>query len=199
MLTKLYLPDYFIGRVRTNDGLLGDPVNLAVNGTKAQLLKAMKDDGWEVADPITLQTSWRMITSSVLKKSYPKAPVSPLFLFGNQQDMAFQKEVNNNPHARHHVRFWKAPTGWWLPGGHKVGWLGAATYDRRVGFALFTGQITHKIAENTDDERDFTAKSLAKSGDIIKIEHFSSAYHSRNGGGDRIETDGSFVIANLRP
>ena len=32
-LTKLYVPDYFIGRVRTGDGLLGDPVNLAINGS----------------------------------------------------------------------------------------------------------------------------------------------------------------------
>jgi len=197
-LTKLYLPDYYIGRVRTGDGLLGDPVNLAVNGTKAELVKAMKAEGWSSADPITLKTTWRMITSSVLKQSYPKAPVSSLFLFGNKQDLAFQKEVNGNPHARHHVRFWKSPSDWWLPGGHKVNWLGAATYDRRIGLSLFTGQITHKIAENTDEERDFTAESLSKHGHLTRLEHFSTAYRSRNGGGDNIETDGSFVIVNLR-
>ena len=30
ILTAIYLPDYFIGRARTADGLLGDPVNLAL-------------------------------------------------------------------------------------------------------------------------------------------------------------------------
>ncbi len=32
ILTTIYVPDYFIGRARTSDGLLGDPVNLAVLG-----------------------------------------------------------------------------------------------------------------------------------------------------------------------
>ncbi|MEB0259978.1 hypothetical protein, partial [Undibacterium sp. 5I1] len=30
ILTQLYVPHYFIGRTRTSDGLLGDPVNLAI-------------------------------------------------------------------------------------------------------------------------------------------------------------------------
>ncbi|MFD0758198.1 hypothetical protein [Arthrobacter ulcerisalmonis] len=32
ILTRIYLPDYFIGRSRTSDGLLGDPVNVAFRG-----------------------------------------------------------------------------------------------------------------------------------------------------------------------
>ena len=32
ILTRLYVPGYFIGRARTSDGLLGDPVNLALLG-----------------------------------------------------------------------------------------------------------------------------------------------------------------------
>lgn len=196
-LTRLYLPDYFIGRVRTGDGLLGDPVNLAVTGTKLQLVRAMKADGWHLAEPITFKTSWRMVVSTLLKRSYPTAPVSNLFLFGKQQDLAFQKEVNGNPHARHHVRFWKVPAGWYLPGGYKTQWVGAATYDRRVGFSLFTGQVTHKIAENTDEERDYVADSLAKHGRLETIKHFSTAYHSRNGGGDSIKTDGVLQMLHL--
>lgn len=197
VLTRIYVPDYFIGRVRLPDGILGDPVNLAVNGTKAQLVQAMKRQGWHEADVINLKSSWRMAFSSVLGRSYPTAPMSSLFLFGRQQDLAFQKDVNDNPRARHHVRFWKTPAGWWLPGGYKVKWLGAATYDRRVGFSLFTGQITHKIAENTDHERDFVADSLKQVGSLHKVKHFSTAYHSRNGGGDSIKTDGSLVIVEL--
>lgn len=34
ILTAIYLPDYFIGRARTADGLLGDPVNLALRGAR---------------------------------------------------------------------------------------------------------------------------------------------------------------------
>ena len=34
ILTTIYVPDYFIGRARTSDGLLGDPVNLALDGRR---------------------------------------------------------------------------------------------------------------------------------------------------------------------
>ncbi|MDK7340987.1 hypothetical protein QP500_11095, partial [Pauljensenia sp. UMB0018B] len=29
ILTDIYVPNYFIGRAKTSDGLLGDPINLA--------------------------------------------------------------------------------------------------------------------------------------------------------------------------
>ena len=200
-LSKIYLPDYFIGRVKTSDGLLGDPINLGVIGTKADLIKAMKKAGWHQADAITIASTQKIITSTIRRKSYPTAPVSPLFLFGNQQDVAFQQEVDGNPSQRHHVRFWKVPRGWYLPGGHIVDWLGAATYDTNVGFSLFTLQVTHKIAEDTDVERDYVTTSIAThvpSAHVQIIEHFSTGYHHRNGGGDRIKTDGNLPIIALR-
>jgi hypothetical protein len=198
--SKLYVPNYYIGRVRTFDGLLGDPVNLAVLGTKKDLIAAMKQAGWTQAEELSLKSSIKMTIASVLKKSYPSAPVSSLFLFGNKQDLAFQIEVNGNPHKRHHVRFWKTPNGWWLPGGHKADWLGAATYDRRVGFSTLTLQITHKIAENVDEERDFVLATLKKANKHLTVqvvEHFTSGFHDKNGGGDRIKTDGALPFIDL--
>lgn len=198
-LTKLYVPDYFIGRVRTADGLLADPVNIAFNGSKKQLIKAFTDAGWVIADPITLKSTWRIASGTVLKRSYPSAPVSPLYLFGKQQAIAFQMEVNGNPHARHHVRFWPSPDEWWLPGGRAVDWVGAATYDRSVGLSLLTGQITHKIDENTDEERDFVWQSLSPMQVTTEqLQHFMTAYHCRAGGGDRIKTDGTMVIMSAK-
>src|SRR3954451_14090898 len=41
ILTTIYVPDYFIGRARTSDGLLGDPVNLALLGSEAEVHAAM--------------------------------------------------------------------------------------------------------------------------------------------------------------
>ena len=80
--------------------------------------------------------------------------MSPLFLFGRQQDFAYQQEVDGNPAKRHHVRFWRTPDDWLLPGGRRVDWLAAGTFDRAVGFSLFTLQVTHKIDADTDVERD---------------------------------------------
>ena len=81
-------------------------------------------------------------------------------LFDRQQDFAYQQEVAGSPSKRHHVRFWRCPPGWLLPGGFEVDWLAAGTYDRSVGLSLFTLQITHKIEENTDIERDFIVETV---------------------------------------
>ncbi len=110
--------------------------------------------GWTRADDVSLATGWRIVTSTLTGRSYAEAPVSPLLLFGRQQDFAYQQEVEGSPSRRHHVRFWKCPPGWLLPGGFAVDWLAAGTYDRSVGLSLFTGQITHKIDEDVDVERD---------------------------------------------
>ncbi|MFJ5699514.1 LssY C-terminal domain-containing protein [Arthrobacter sp. NPDC093139] len=202
ILSSLYIPDYFIGRTRTGDGVLGDPVNLAVIGPAAELRHAMITAGWVEADPVTPRTAWRTLESTVLGRSYPAAPVSSLYVFGNRQDMAFQREIEGNPRKRHHVRFWKCPDGWMLPGGLAVDWVGAGTYDRSVGLSLFTFQITHKIADRTDEERDFIIETLRAANAVESvhvIRNFSSGYHHRNGGGDAIRTDGHLPIIDLNP
>ncbi|WP_082717046.1 LssY C-terminal domain-containing protein [Microterricola viridarii] len=201
ILTQLYVPNYFIGRARTSDGLLGDPVNLALLGTAEQVGQTMDAAGWTRADPVTAASSWRIITSTLTRRSYDEAPVSPLFLFGRQQDFAYQQEVEGNPSKRHHVRFWKCPEGWMLPGGHRVDWLAAGTFDRAVGFSLFTLQITHKIDENTDVERDHIVASVRaaeSAARFVVIRDFSTGYHARNGGGDSIHTDGDLPVIDLR-
>lgn len=201
ILTEIYVPDYFIGRARTSDGLLGDPINLALLGSEAQLDEAMRRAGWTRADDVTLRSSRRIITSTLLRRSYDEAPVSPLFLFGRQQDDAYQQEVKGNPAKRHHVRFWRCPDGWLLPGGHRVDWLAAGTFDRSVGFSLFTLQVTHKIDANTDIERDHIVRTLQDADvgvGVTVIRDFSTGYHARNGGGDTIETDGDLPVVDLR-
>ena len=199
-LTRLYVPDYFIGRVRTGDGLLGDPVNLAVNGSREQLIAAMLAAGWVEADDLGLRSTIQMVRCTLFGRSYPSAPVSSLYLFSRRQDLAFEQEVGGKTHRRHHVRFWRTPEGWWLPGGHRADWVAAATFDRSVGFSLFTGQFTHRIAEDTDEERDYVVETLRAAGqtaEVRVVKHFASGYRSRNGGGDSIRTDGALPFVTL--
>ena len=201
ILTTIYVPDYFMGRTRTSDGLLGDPVNLALLGDDAQLLATMDAAKWTRADDVTLRSSWRIVMSTITRRSYDEAPVSPLFLFGRTQDYAFQQEVEGNPAKRHHVRFWRCPDGWLLPGGARVDWLAAGTFDRAVGLSLFTLQITHKIDADTDVERDHIIATLGAADPAVAVtvlKDFSSGYHSRNGGGDTIRTDGDLPVIDLR-
>ncbi|ALE05226.1 hypothetical protein AL755_06615 [Arthrobacter sp. ERGS1:01] len=200
ILTSIYVPDYFIGRARTSDGLLGDPINVAVVGAEDQLNEAMTRAGWIRADDVTLASSRRIVTSTIFRRSYDEAPVSPLMLFGRQQDLAYQQEVAGNPAKRHHVRFWRCPEDWLLPGGHKTDWLAAGTFDRAVGFSLFTLQITHKIDADTDIERDHIVATLTEDNTDVEVRvlaDFSTGYHSRNGGGDTIETDGNLPVVDV--
>lgn len=201
LLTRVYVPGYFIGRTRTGDGLLGDPVNLALDGSEADIHAAMRKAGWSMADEITAASAWGIVKSSLLRRSYPEAPVSDLFLFGERHAFAYQQEVNGNAAQRHHVRFWRAPDGWLLPGGHRVEWLAAGTYDRSVGLSLFTGQVTHKVDADIDLERDYIINTIRYADPecgVRVIKDFSTSYHSVNGGGDRVHTDGDLPVITVR-
>lgn len=199
ILTAIYVPDYFMGRTRTSDGLLGDPVNLALQGPRENVEAVLAASGWTPADPVSLRSSWRIIVSTLRRRSYPRAPVSPLYLFGRMQDLAYQQEVAGSPAQRHHVRLWKCPDGWLLPGGRRVDWLAAGTFDRAVGLSLFTLQVTHRIDADTDIERDHIVASVrAVPGvEVDVIRDFATGYHSRNGGGDSISTDGDLPIIDV--
>ena len=204
MFTRIYLPEYFIARTKTGDGLLGDPVNLALNGEEVDIHAAMRRANWVQADEITVGSALGIIRSSLTRKSYPAAPVSDLFLFGRRHDFAYQQEVAGNASQRHHVRFWKVPEGWRLPGGEVVEWLAAGTYDRSVGLSSMTMQITHKIDADIDAERDYiinTVRYHDPDCSVAIIKNFSTAFHDRNGGGDAVMTDGNMpvlTVANAR-
>lgn len=78
--------------------------------------------------------------------------------------------------------------------------MAAGTYDKSVGLSLFTFQITHKIDENIDIERDYIVKTVSEANKkalVTLLKDFSAGYHSRNGGGDMIETDGDLPILEL--
>ena len=200
VLSKIYVPDYFIGRSLTDVGVLGDPVNLALDGTEADIHAAMTGAGWVRADELTIRSSWGIVLSSVLRRPYPEAPVSSLFLFGRRQAFAYQQEVDGNASQRHHVRFWRVPEGWKLPGGFEVEWVAAATYDRAVGISLFTLQVTHRVDADIDIERDYvidTVRYAEPTASLRVIRDYASAFTTRNGGGDVVRTDGSLWILDL--
>ena len=200
VLSKIYVPDYFIGRSLTEVGVLGDPINLALDGGEADIHAAMTRAGWVRAEELTIRSSWGIVLSSVLRRPYPEAPVSSLFLFGQRQAFAYQQEVDGNASQRHHVRFWPVPDGWTLPGGFQVGWLAAATYDKAVGISLFTLQVTHRVDADIDIERDYvidTVRYVEPEASLRVIKEYSSAFTTRNGGGDVVRTDGSLPILDL--
>jgi len=189
------LPD--VERVtHTSDGHPGDPVNIALEGSEEQLIKAMLAAGWFPADPVTLSSSVRIAVDTVLRRPDDTAPVSPLFLFGRKEDLAFEQPVPGGPRHRHHVRFWR-----WnqLRNGLPV-WFGSATYDERAGLSYTTGQITHHIGPDVDAERDRIAAELMRvhwAAGIEWIDDFHRQHEGRNGGGDLWRTDGRLAVVRL--
>jgi hypothetical protein len=129
----------------------------------------------------------------VLRRPDNDAPVSDLFLFGRKQDLAFEQPVEGGPRQRHHVRFWLSDK----PHEDRPAWIGAATFDERVGLSYTTGQITHHIGSDVDAERDRIANELQEADVVLSIEWddgFHSRLEGRNGGGDRWHTDGRLAI-----
>jgi hypothetical protein len=182
----------------TRDRIPGDPVNLALLGSEADLIRGITAAKWFPADPITLRSSLRIAVDSVLRRPDDEAPVSTLELFGRKQDLAFEQPVGDSPRQRHHVRFWR-----WdhLENGSQV-WFGAATYDESVGLSHTTGQVTHHIGPDIDAERDRILSQLKEAGLTTKVYYvpgFHAELQGKNGGGDPWRTDGRLGVAVLLP
>ena len=119
----------------TLDGIPGDPINVGLLGSEADVIHAMVAAKWDPADPLTFRSSARIAVDSVFCRPDANAPVSTLELLGRKQDLAFELPVGDSPRQRHHVRFWRWDR---LHDGKEV-WFGAVTFDERVGLSHTTG------------------------------------------------------------
>jgi hypothetical protein len=182
---------------RTEQGIPGDPLNVGLVGDRTDVIRAMHRAGWYPADPITLRSSVEIAESVVFDRPYDEAPVSPLLYDGRKQDLAFEKPIGTSADRRNHVRFWQV-----LDKGAegRPVWLGSATLDRGVGLSHDTGQITHHIAADVDDERnrligDLVAASVVTT--LYQVSGVGPTLNGRNGEGDRYFTDGEIRVAVL--
>ncbi len=182
------------GVTRTGSGIPGDPINVALIGSKSDVIRILLAAKWDPADPLSWRSSLGIAEATVLRRPYPDAPVSNLFLWGRKEDLAFEQPVGPDPKQRHHVRFWRAEST--DAQGREV-WVGSATFDRRVGFSHTTGQVTHHIDGNVDAERDHLFANLKATGDLSEeyaIPDFHLIKLGRNGGGDEWKTDGALDV-----
>jgi hypothetical protein len=182
----------------TGNGIPGDPLNVGLVGSEAQLKQIMHAAGWYEADPLGLRSDLAIAADTVLKRPDDQAPVSKLFLFGRKEDLAFEQPVGDNPRKRNHVRFWRTDK---LDNGRPQ-WVGSATYDERVGLSGTTGQITHHIAADIDAERDHLFQDLKATGKLSEtyfIDGFQKNLKGRNGGGDPWHTDGRLEVGVIAP
>jgi hypothetical protein len=162
------------------DGLPGDPVNIILIGTAAELKSAFLAAGWHEADRLSPASSWKMIVSFLFNRPYPTAPFSTFYLFGRKQDFGFQQAIGNSPRKRNHIRLWAATLDpetemtdvkYWMKKrpvdmttAHA--WAGAGSRDTGFGLTKLTYQISHHVDMEVDNERAYILTSLQQSGGI---------------------------------
>ena len=184
-------------RTATAQGIPGGPMNVGLVGTRDDVVRAFHTAGWYPADPITLRTSGEIIGSVLFDRPYTNAPVSPLFFDGRREDLAFEKPEGDSADRRQHVRWWKV-----LESGAEGSpvWLGSATFDSGVTLSRDTGQITHRVAPNIDQERRQLTADLNHARMVLSIYQIvgiGPTLNGRNGEGDPYYTDGEIWVARL--
>lgn len=217
VLRPRHLPLY----ATSADGWSSDPVNIAiVCKSRDQLIKTMESSGWHAADKTSLRNALRFAYAMALKRPYPTAPFSKLYLFGRHQDIGFQIQTGTppTPRHRHHIRFWQLipendsqahqhVTFWQnifqlFTNPKREIWIGTATHD--IGpFALRIRnlQLTHQIDEDTDTERDFVISTLRGANAIKRSEIIPAGSPVKFRGqtfGVNIVTDGTLQVIELR-
>jgi hypothetical protein len=178
------------------NGVPGDPLNVRVVASEAQLGAAFANAGWYRADEISFITALRISIDSLLARKYSTAPVSNLYLFGHHQDIAFE-QPGRSVRERDHVRFWKTSTP--DKNGRPL-WIGGATKDIRVALSPRTHMPTHLIAPDVDFERDFLVEDLSATGWVIHVEYAPGFGHETqrdNGDGGRYYSDGAVAMLQL--
>ena len=178
----------------TKSGANGDPINVLLVGSQEQIVQSFHQAGWLIPDPVTPHTSAKIAVDSLAHRSYPTAPVSPLYLFGRVQDLVFEKPTNDVQN-RGHIRIWKTNT---FISGQLV-WVGAATYDSGIELSGTNHLPTHHIAPAVDLERNTVGADLTKT-EVVKEEadvaFTPPILAARNGGGDYYTSDGDVLVIN---
>jgi hypothetical protein len=202
----------------TPDGFASDPINMGLIGSRSQIINAMRNAGWHLADRRTPHTVLKEIFCVLLHRQYPNAPFSTLYLFGRGQDIGFEQGVEGRASHRHHVRFWACnlqgpeefhqDVRFWqrlhqpyLPSLRRQLWVGAASKDIGIAPIRHNAQITHMVASDTNAERELIVKDLLKTG-MISSNHLisaSRAYSLRNRAiRSSLNSDGRLAICEIK-
>lgn len=148
------------------DGTPQEPIGIVFIGTRSQLTSAFEAQGWLVADTPSLATLARAAVAAIGNRSYPTAPVTPTFLAGAVQDIAFEKpEGTATVRRRHHARFWQTHR---TLDGVPV-WVATASFDSHLEIASTIPLPTHHIDPNIDAEQAYVVGDLLKSGRVTLL------------------------------
>lgn len=138
------------------DGKVGDPLNIVLVGSLDEVRSALISRHWDVTAPVTNASLWRTVSALIFGSRYRYAPISALYVFDREHDLAFQK-ARAVIDERNHMRLWLAPVT--FEGRHV--WIGQISRD--VGIKLsgrFWPPTTHVIDPDMDDARFLLKQDL---------------------------------------
>ncbi|MFW1678165.1 LssY C-terminal domain-containing protein [Pontibacter sp. JAM-7] len=174
----------------------GDPINMVFVSDLDTLREALISNHWDVTAPISSASIRRMISAFIFGSRYRYAPISPLYFFEREQDIAFQK-ARSVIDERNHMRLWLAPVSYQ---GQSV-WVGQASRDVGVKFSgRFWPPTTHIIDPDMDDARFYIVQELVDTGYAgsfgFVLGHHPAPPESPhyNAEGDPYFTDGHLVV-----
>ena len=177
----------------------GDPVNLVVIGDFDLLLSAFAAR-WDESESITPGTCWKTVRAFLLGSSYRYSPVSPLHLFGREQDIALQR-TRRSINERIHLRLWLTT----LDFERRPVWVGQVSRDIGVRFTTKAWNLTtHRIDPDVDESRDYVIEDLMIAGRVAAAGYVGGvgacdrAHPRRNLTGDPYTTDGRRAVILLR-
>jgi len=172
-----------------------DLINVMFIGSRDDLATAFEAAGWVEPQQATLRAKVRNIRAVGEGHGDSTAPMSDLLVLDQKADMSWQKSFNDVS-KRHHIRIWKQPATW---NGREV-WIGAATHDIDFAFWRPGRAMTHKIAENVDEERDKVVNDLLFTSCTSLLdtpERADIPAFSRNATGDPMRTDSRLAIVQV--
>jgi membrane-associated phospholipid phosphatase len=185
-------------RSETVTGRGMEPATLVFVGSRAQVEAAFAAAGWSEAAPVNIHSVLRLYSAGIHHTADPTAPVTPAFLAGRPQDMAFELAVDaGSISKRHHTRMWAS--GFALSDGTTI-WVATASLDDRVEIKFPVLLPNHHIDPAIDLERDFIARSLEATGlvqDETRIQAVPPELGT-NAAGDAFFTYGVAVVIDLR-
>lgn len=143
----------------------GDPLNLVVIGEFQEIAAAFARRGWLPAEETYATAVWKTIKSFFFGTLYRYSPVSPLYYFGRQQDLARQKP-RHDIHERNHLRLWYTPMRY----QGKPVFVGQISRDIGVRFTMKARPpVTHKIDPDIDEARHALVEDLLFSQMLAKV------------------------------
>jgi hypothetical protein len=177
----------------------GDPLNLVIIGENEAVWPAFLRARWEPTASLGTGSALKTGVFGLFGGRYANAPVSSLYVFGRQQDIALQK-ARHNVHLRNHLRLWLAPVTFrGLPL-----WVGQISRD--IGTRMTTKSstlTTHKIDPDVDETRasltqDFLyPQALAAFTYAPGVGEYTVDSPGRNLTGDPFFTDGNRAVMVL--